>query len=646
MKTKFGLIRGILALFTLSLAACSSGGDGGSSTDTGSNTTTPQIVDGIDGTATVLASAPSDSTIIYAGFSGGISKSSDGGASWVYTGLNLCDVQAVAVDPADPTRVIAGGNGFPASLWESIDGGQSWSAISVDVVDVSDILFDPTDGNIVYVASKYGNNSSWGVYRTTDGDLSQLTRVYSAAAVWSLAVDPAGGGVVYAGTQTAGMQKSVDSGATWAAINTSLTATFIRDIAIDPNDNNTLWVGTNGSHLFKSTDAGANWTQVLLSDGSTPYVVEMDNGSNIYASSQARGIYKSTDGASTWQDINSLPLPQGSASPSSILVDSSDNSRLLTAWGRGLYETIDAGSTWSLSNSGLTHYGSPGLTAGPGGVYSFVVDHGIYKAGASWSLLYDYPSIYTGLIADPQNGDIIHFSDTGGYRKSIDGGTTFTQKFIASGVYPTVLGLDPVNPDILFADSTGDFIYKSTDGGETWFALTNNLPTGAYSTPNIQHFAFDPVSSGTVHAAIHTHGIVKTVDGGTTWTTIETSTNNNPIVYVDPTNADTLYAGSAHNGLIKSTDGGATWVPINTGLPTSLVNFDPHVFLVDPANAQLVFVGGSKGLYRSTDGGSSWTKMSIEFHSESIYGLALDPDDPSILYVGTSSGIWKTSKNF
>ena len=151
---------------------------------------------------------------LFAGTSGGVFKSSDGGASWsaMNIGLTSLDVRALALLPcyASDRTLFAGTSG---GVFKSTDGGASWSAIT-----------------------------NWGA--------------------WALALSPgyASDHTLFAGIWGRGVRKSSDGGASWSAVNTGITNLNINALALSPDyaSDSTLFAGTWGG-VFKSSDGGASW---------------------------------------------------------------------------------------------------------------------------------------------------------------------------------------------------------------------------------------------------------------------------------------------------------------------------------------------------------------------------------------------------
>lgn len=157
-------------------------------------------------TVLFLAIDPSTPATIYAGTSGGVFKSTNGGANWgaVNTGLTHAYARALAIDPATPTTIYAGTIGVVGDVWVG------------------------------------------GVFKSTNGgrNWSQVYTGPSNSAVAALAIDPVTPATLYAGTDE-GVFKSTNGGRNWSAINTGLTNTVINALAIDPATSTTVYAGTN-----------------------------------------------------------------------------------------------------------------------------------------------------------------------------------------------------------------------------------------------------------------------------------------------------------------------------------------------------------------------------------------------------------------
>jgi len=184
----------------------------------------------------------------------------------------------------------------------------------------------------------------------------------------------------------------------------------------------------------------------------------------------------------------------------------------------------------------------------------------------------------------------------------------------------------PNNSNILFAaGDTGGF-WKSINGGNTWVNLTDHLilcgvqdfaihPTN----PNIMYLATGYHANGTLQTghsrtAIYTRGLLKTTNGGVTWTTLDPGApvedNSFNKVLIHPSNPNIIYALS-NRSVYKSSNAGSNWVdtqvPVQFPYQSILQSFTEMLF--DETNPNIIYISGTNYFYKSTNGGNSWTNM-------------------------------------
>lgn len=242
------------------------------------------------------------------------------------------------------------------------------------------------------------------------------------------------------------------------------------------------------------------------------------------------------------------------------------------------------------------------------------------------------------LAVDPQTPANLYAAGFSGVFKSSDSGAHWARS--SSGITdPSVdsLVIDPVTPATLYAGSIqGGQIAKSTDGAATWSALTNS-PT------LVTAMAINPQATGTIYAAQQASGLHKTIDGGSTWTSIGVATLPTfptfSALVIDPATPTTIYAGEHTKGIYKSTDGGATWAAANTGMTGPI--FQTIAMAIDPQTPStlyaVVWTSGNPGLFKSTDSGGTWTNIRAN-GTNFIETVAVDPKTPSTIYVGQFVG--------
>lgn len=224
--------------------------------------------------------------------SGGIWKTTNGGAQWTFVSEDIPNLgtNTLAMSPANPQVIYAGtGEHFTndidgSGLFKSTDKGQSWTQIAdpsvyPDFKNISRIVVDPADENTVIVTSR---NTVWGsglqaaIYKTTDGgtNWTQL-RSSTTERYDDIAVSPTDFNTLYVAIDEIGVIKSTDGGANWTDSSNGLLPEGRIEIAISPVNANRLWASVqgglsgNGSDLYVSSDAGANWTIAVNSDGLT-----------------------------------------------------------------------------------------------------------------------------------------------------------------------------------------------------------------------------------------------------------------------------------------------------------------------------------------------------------------------------------------
>ncbi len=167
--------------------------------------------------------------------------------------------------------------------------------------------------------------------------------------------------------------------------------------------------------------------------------------------------------------------------------------------------------------------------------------------------------------------------------------------------------------------------------------------------------AIDPSNSNIVYVGSRDAGVFKTTDGGENWFAARDGLTFYPIrcLTIDPNNTDTIYAGTDFDGVWKSTDGGATWY--FTNYPGEFIVFN---IVIDPTDNSVLYASEAGGLglgighvYKSTDYGETWQNVEDGFtivaeyeeYINGIFSLAIDPSNPQVLYAGTNhTGVFKT----
>lgn len=214
---------------------------------------------------------------------------------------------------------------------------------------------------------------------------------------------------------------------------------------------------------------------------------------------------------------------------------------------------------------------------------------------------------------------------------------------------------DPNDPNTIYVCAPAGGLWKSTDGGITWYTNTDKLAQVIGCTD----IAIDPTNTNVMYLATgdgdaadnYTIGILKTTDGGTTWNTTGLSyfmANTRQIskILIDPNNTSTLLVASSA-GIHRSTDGGNTFTLVQAG------SFKDLEF--KPGDPNTVYTAGTE-FFRSTDNGQTWTKITSGFTAAanlSRMAIAVTANDGNYVYVLTAKaatdygfeGIYKSTNS-
>ena len=283
-------------------------------------------------------------------------------------------------------------------------------------------------------------------------------------------------------------------------------------------------------------------------------------------------------------------------------------------------------------------------------------------AGRAWTV--------TGVESDPKT--LYLTTAGGGLWKTTNHGTTFRNVFAHEGSASTgAVAVAPSNPDIVWvgtgepantrANSWGDGVYRSTDGGETW---THMGLDDSYLVSKIVIHPTDPdrvwvAAMGHLWGANEERGVFRTTDGGRTWQKVlyVDDTTGAMDLEMDPHDPEVLYAGmwqrfrygggdmdeaGPSSGIFKSTDGGATWTRLGNGLPTE--DMGKIHLTVARGDSRIVYAGiltreprereGSQtGVYRSDDAGATWRRVSDPSTGYYYQNLFVDPSNDERLYM-------------
>jgi photosystem II stability/assembly factor-like uncharacterized protein len=630
---------------------------------------------------------------LYAGtHNAGVFKSIDGGTNWTYSGLAGFTVNNLAIDSQNPGTVYAAlyldnGDTFSSfGVFKSSDGGENWrevnSGLPLDCV-VGALASHPQTPGTLFAVTGCG-----GVFRSTNGGeswqavnsgLPALGGAVGVGVVNSrgpLATDPQNPSIVYvvahrcdqSGKTLPGCDsrvfKSTDGGENWReATSTTLSGNLIVSLAIDPQNSSTLYARLfgpgNQNGVSKSTNGGKTWarTSVDLGGGCCTDLLTVDSQGTIYAAGLS-GLFKSADGGTTWSAISFFGPVSG---VSALVFDPQNPNSMYSAAISGVYKSQDGGASWSSASSEMRAIpvlsvvidpqNTDTLYAGSYGSYVGVfksVDRGKnWTANSSGMRSYYTPSIVT-LAIDPRNPSNLYAGDEGdgcgGVFRSVDAGMSWTNTGLVNCISAVVV--DPQNPSTVYAATLSRGVLKSLDGGESWTEINYGFPG-----MNVTAMALDLQNAQTLYAGVQSPAglpgggstLLKTTDGGMTWNSTELTVSKSVVsaVTVDSQNSNNVYAVTntspyAAGGLWKSVDGGARWRDLSASSP-----FPIYAIALNPKSPTTIYTGTDFGVMTSADAGETWTPLMSNIGP--THSLTVDPKNPNTLYAAGPSGLFEIS---
>lgn len=252
------------------------------------------------------------------------------------------------------------------------------------------------------------------------------------------------------------------------------------------------------------------------------------------------------------------------------------------------------------------------------------------------------------LYIDPNNPTNLYATTTSAaVFKSTDSGTNWSLINTTSGLPVTDLAFDPITSDTIYAafattdpltaDRTGA-IYISQDGGITWADMNANLPIWSSKLGKLNSLVIHPSTSSTMYVGNKGGFIYKSINSGTSWSTILTGDSFGSFyvrdgynLAIDPFTPTTIYAADTKdNYLVKSIDGGVNWNYL-------FWTYGPG-FLFDQINPNIFYVFGDN-IQKTTDGGGSWSQL----YALSTISLALHPLDSNRLYISRFGGLYQST---
>ena len=665
------------------------------------------------GRSLTAAGIPGDPTTYYFGATGGgVWKSTDGANTWspIFDKDGAPSIGSIAVAVSEPNVVYVGtgeacirGNISQGDgVWKSVDAGKSWKSVGLkDSRAIGKVIVNPRNPDIVFVAAlghPFGPNAERGVFRTTDGGKTWEKVLYKDENTGAIDVvfDPQNPNILFAslwetrrtpwslssGGPGSGVYRSADGGATWKRLQEQE-----HGLPKGPYGRIGLAVGANSERvyalieakeggLYRSDDGGDTWDLVNGShslfqrawyymhviadpqDANTVYVLDVE-------------FLKSTDGG---RNFNKVKVPHGDNH--GLWIDPKNTKRMIAADDGGVTVSLDGGKSWTREDNQPTaqFYHVITDTRTPYYVYGAQQDSSTVAIASrsddgaigrdNW---YPVGGGEAGYIApNPLDPNIVYAGDYQGNITRFDRRTNQVQSI---AVWPELsdargaAGLDhrfqwtapivisPHDPSTIYYG--GERVFKTTDGGTHWEAISGDLTrndkskqqpsggpitvddTGTEYYDTVFSIAPSPLAKGLIWVGTDDGLIQITRDEGKNWTNVTPKDlaewSRISLIEASPHDAGTAYVAiDRHQNddlapyIYKTTDYGATWSRITNGIPDGVF---VRAVREDPKRKGLLYAGTERGVYVSFDDGAHWRSLQINLPITPVHDLVIKNDD-------------------
>ncbi len=676
-----------------------------------------------------FAVVESNPKIVYVGTaSGGVWKTTNNGTTWepVFDKEGVSTIGDITIAPSDPAVVWVGTgepNNRQSSSWgdgiyKSLDAGKTWQKMGLAATHhIGRIVIHPRNPEVVYAAAighLWGPNPERGVYKTMDGGKTwnQVLKINDDTGVSDIAMDPESPDTLYAaayerrrtpfgfngGGPDSAIYKTVDGGATWKKLAKGLPYENGGDtgrigLEVYRKDPNIVYaiVQHEKGGTYRSEDKGETWKKMGDTNPRPSYYsqIRVDPNNDLRIWELGAQMYISEDGGKTFSTQRVKGIH---GDFHAMWIDPADSNHVITGCDGGIHWSYDNGRTWDFINTiaigqfyevgldnerpykicgGLQDNGSwcgPSMSLTEDGIVNG--DWTLMPGGDGFYARIDYAEPWI-VYTESQDGHISRRDEhTGQQREIMPEAKVGEPHYRFQWNSPVEVSSHDHNT-IYYG---GNYLFKSTDRGDTWTRLGGDLTTGAdrnklqifgktpdkntlsrhdgvQDYPTITTLAESPMTANVLWVGTDDGNVQVTRDGGKSWKNVALRATGVPKgTYVTRVVASKYAEGAAYvtfDGhrtddynvyIFYTSDYGENWKAIRNGIPDSAGTV--HVVREHPKNANLLFAGTEFGLWVSWDHGANWTALKNNFPTVPVDDIEIQARDNDMVLATHGRSIW------
>lgn len=594
---------------------------------------------------------------------GGLWKSTDGGSTYtpLTDDLPKIAVSAAAVKHSNPNVLYIGVNeqiywARTLGVWKSTNGGETWVQTSLGgdyssfYKTINELAVSKVNNNRVIAATSAGlkvSNNEGSTWSTKESGYFISVKQH-----------PTNDNIMYAAKRGSGdnFYKSTDGGNNWSKVaNNGLNGLVVADIQVTPANPNKIGVSAGGK-IYISTNGGNDFSEVSDYNSRGVFIISALNANTIYEGYQE--IHKSTNNGSSYNQItewySSPPFQTVHADQRGVRYNPIQPHMIYWCNDGGVYKLNENNGQFTEHTNGLivTQFYAMDASQTNDVLIGGTQDNGgrMRRDNGTWRATNGGDAMVCKI--DKTNPNILYSTYiTGELKRSTNGWSSFQNIYPnkpgdapagddrIKGAWVTPYVLDPSNNNTIVIGY--DEVYRSTDRGNNWSVLSNNL-TGSYNN-KLAEINVAPSNSNVIYAS-YKNKLYKTTNLGSNWTTYTlTGADNIMAIEIDPENANKLWVSRGGYGdgnrIYESTNGGATFNSISTNLPTYPISDIAYV----EGTEDMLIVATDIGPFWKDNTTTQWKKLGDNFPHCEATDVVIQYHTNKVFVSTYGRGIWEAS---